>query len=69
AVKAGNYKLRLVWKSKEIGKADLEKAAGKDSALSLEIHCPYFPPVTPWVTHKFHDYQNALALKDVILEP
>lgn len=69
AVKKGQYKLQVRRNSKELSKADLEQAAVKESALSLEIGCPYFPPVTPWVSHKFHDYKNALALKEVILEP
>lgn len=69
ALKAGQYKLQLTRQSKPLSKDGLVEAAGKESELSLTIACPYFPPVTPWVTHKFHDYKNALALKDYVLEP
>ena len=69
AVKDGRYKLGLRRNEEDIGRKELKRIAVKESVLTLEISCPYFPPVTPWISHRFHNYKNALALKDVVLEP
>ncbi len=41
------------WLSKGGFKIRVEETNG-----IYNLSCPYFPPVTPWIEHKFYDIQN-----------
>lgn len=63
------YLIRVVKENVWLSKHDLDDLATQGQTVTVRIECPYFPPVTPWVSYRFNDPSNLKYLLGVLWEP